>query len=75
MRSATCQVQDLRMESRKEKALCPYCNGYLTKKTYKRHKELYFDDASVDDFEAVLETDDPAPPPDTERRATNSPSI
>ena len=55
------------MESRKRKLLCPHCDGYLAKKTYKRHKELYFDEESnqwisqpsVDDFEAVLETDDP----------------
>lgn len=74
MRNVVEYVSDARMESRKRKLLCPHCNGYLAKKTYKRHKELYFDDESsqwiiqpsVDDFEAVLGTDDPAPPPESE---------
>lgn len=36
----------LRESSRKRKYYCPHCDSYLVKKTFKRHKELYFDNES-----------------------------
>jgi hypothetical protein len=37
---------DQLQSSRKRKYHCPHCDSYLVKKTFKRHKELYFDDES-----------------------------